>query len=292
MDLPHIGILTFPPGSTRFSPVNHCIYCETQDEQLTDEHIIPLGIGGALLLPQSSCTACAAITGAFIEQQCLRQLFQHIRLRYGFPTRRPRDRPKDFAAKVHASDEILDATIQLSDLPTCAWALPYFDTLPKSLNNEPESDTTLYRIMSCFADQDAPMLDKVGGGLPVSFGELKSDLFFRMLAKIAHAFAYALLGIDGFVPHLQHFIKDGIGNVGHFIGNEPRTADDIRHVHRLELSEYCTPNGARFLTVRMNLFSFLHTPRYVVVVGESIGEKYRLLQARCYVDTIELTVPK
>jgi hypothetical protein len=40
----------------KYSPVGKCIYCgkvETAQHRLTDEHILPSGLGGDLLLPKS-----------------------------------------------------------------------------------------------------------------------------------------------------------------------------------------------------------------------------------------------
>ena len=43
------------PVDIRFTPVGRCIYCggtkSADDSPLTDEHIIPAGMGGRLVLP-------------------------------------------------------------------------------------------------------------------------------------------------------------------------------------------------------------------------------------------------
>ncbi|WP_352916466.1 HNH endonuclease [Mesorhizobium sp. M1143] len=60
--------------------VGRCIYCDREPPQirLTEEHIIPKGLGGNLILPGSSCERCAAITGRF-EQRLLRDTFRFAR---------------------------------------------------------------------------------------------------------------------------------------------------------------------------------------------------------------------
>ena len=291
-NIPEIDSLEFPEQGTRFSPVWHCIYCETKDATLGKEHIISLGLGGDLLLPRSSCDACSRITGAIVENHCLRKMFLNLRLRYGITTRNPEDRPTEYPVKVHHSDGTSsDMLVPLPGLPSSAWTVPYFDTLPKALLGEEMGTTTTFRMMMSCTLEDTRQLAKNSGGQSISFGETDTHLFFRMLAKIAHSFAYALLGINGFQPYLQELILTGKGNVGYFIGCEPRQEGDDWLLHRLELCEFTT-RKARFLTVRMNLLSFLGIPRYVVVVGESIGDKYRLLETRCYADTIEFTLHK
>lgn len=47
-----------------FPPVGKCIYCGSTNN-LTDEHIVPFGLGGNLELPKSSCKECARITSKF-----------------------------------------------------------------------------------------------------------------------------------------------------------------------------------------------------------------------------------
>ncbi|WP_217539485.1 HNH endonuclease, partial [Stenotrophomonas sp. GbtcB23] len=52
-------------NSLRLAPVGASIYCGATDGRLTEEHIIPKGLGGTLVLPQASCDDCAAITSLF-----------------------------------------------------------------------------------------------------------------------------------------------------------------------------------------------------------------------------------
>jgi 5-methylcytosine-specific restriction endonuclease McrA len=53
------------PPDTVLAPVSACIYCGATepDTKLTDEHIVPLSLGGTLILPKASCLACARQTG-------------------------------------------------------------------------------------------------------------------------------------------------------------------------------------------------------------------------------------
>jgi hypothetical protein len=60
----------------RYAPAGFCIYCGARGPSvaLGQEHIVPKGLGGTLILPDASCRDCEKITGA-IEQQCLRRMF-------------------------------------------------------------------------------------------------------------------------------------------------------------------------------------------------------------------------
>jgi hypothetical protein len=78
--------------------VGRCIYCGTT-ESLSDEHVIPLGLGGRSILYDASCQSCANITSAF-ERVVLRDQFGAFRARVGVPTRRPKQRQAGFPARV------------------------------------------------------------------------------------------------------------------------------------------------------------------------------------------------
>jgi hypothetical protein len=58
------------------------------DAELTDEHIIPFGLGGREILPKASCKTCAKETGR-VEHRILRGMFWPIRLRQKVQSRRP-----------------------------------------------------------------------------------------------------------------------------------------------------------------------------------------------------------
>src|SRR6266571_8173848 len=88
-----------PTQSPRtYEPVGYCIYCGSTGP-LSDEHIIPLGLGGRLVLPQSSCAACSAKTSKS-ERTCLRSMYGPLRLLYGLPSRRKNKRPETLQLKI------------------------------------------------------------------------------------------------------------------------------------------------------------------------------------------------
>src|SRR6266581_4326688 len=74
--------IEFVTPNKRYAPVGYCIYCLTHSN-LTKEHIIPHGLAGnSLVLPESSCTKCAAKTRDW-ETACLRHLWWPFRTRIG-----------------------------------------------------------------------------------------------------------------------------------------------------------------------------------------------------------------
>ncbi|MGE0742901.1 MAG: HNH endonuclease [Hyphomonadaceae bacterium] len=83
------------PSQQRLSPVDRCIYCLATDA-LTDEHIIPVSLGGLLILPKASCPRCQVVTTRF-EQAVARHMYWPLRLRLGIEGSRKRKKPDALA---------------------------------------------------------------------------------------------------------------------------------------------------------------------------------------------------
>jgi hypothetical protein len=77
-------------------PVGRRIYCR-REEKLSDEHILPLSLSGAWILPKASCSHCRNETHAF-EGKVAGDA-QGFRTRYGLPSRHghPKTLPIHFA---------------------------------------------------------------------------------------------------------------------------------------------------------------------------------------------------
>jgi hypothetical protein len=70
--------------------VGRCIYCGSTD-QLSDEHIVPAGLGGDQILYKASCESCR-LKIKVIEDSCLGEM-KAIRYRRGIGLRRVKMRP-------------------------------------------------------------------------------------------------------------------------------------------------------------------------------------------------------
>src|ERR1700722_327750 len=84
-----------------YPALNRCMYCGSMSG-LSDEHVVPFGLGGRVIVPKSSCTDCAKKTGRF-ERTCQRTMFGPLRMYYDLPTRRPQERPKTLPLKVRVT---------------------------------------------------------------------------------------------------------------------------------------------------------------------------------------------
>lgn len=99
-----------------YDSVGFCIYCGAS-EDLRDEHIVPYGLGGNLVLPKSSCGACADITSKF-ERSVLRGSFWPVRVFREIQSRRKHNEaPKYFPLTVHKSDKEETFDILLGEYP-------------------------------------------------------------------------------------------------------------------------------------------------------------------------------
>lgn len=262
--------------SEKYAPVGYCIYCRAHGVPLTDEHIIPLGLGGNLVLPKASCAKCAAITGR-IEQFCLRNMFGVVRARMQFPTRRPKERHRLSPLHIVQNDNSVSTKqIPISDFPfgivlarlqppRILLGLPPVQNFPGAdfwrANIPDELQATATRF----------------GGKGFRLGSFHAGYFTRMLAKIGHAFAVADQGLDKFTPLLSDMIVGNYDTPNYLVGGNGHTETPATSmVHQLHLEvgwvdgvDYSSigPTDIQFLIVHIRLFAFLGSPQYHVVVG-------------------------
>jgi hypothetical protein len=267
------GFLPKQPRKLYPSP-GMCIYCGVKDN-LSDEHIIPFALGGNLIMQKSSCPACAKITSAF-ELTCLRTMYGPLRLLYDLPTRRPPKRPKKLLLKVkYSADETEWQTI-LVDQKKYPFLVtfPYFETPGIVSRNQihqskgPVTKRLWIRGASPYYSFHE-LLEKLLVELKAYsiFPESKAEVpaFCKLLAKIAHAFAVAKLGLSGFTPVLKPIIiQNNLSNCMHYIGSANKEEAPENILHKLNILEFNSIN-AIFVIVR--LLCKLGTPTYIVAVG-------------------------
>jgi hypothetical protein len=258
-------------GPTTYDPVGACIYCGTCEGQLTREHIIPLGLGGNWVLPQASCNACAAITRD-IEQFCLRPMLGPFRIRLKLPTRRPKERPATLPIEyVRTDGERERSSVPSEQFPGVCFGFRW--PAPGLLRGQPptenfEGDLVVRYIESEMRVHATPDRRKV------KLGAINMLLFARMLAKIAHSYAVANLGLNAFTPLLPDLIlgKSAVAPWlvgGDTSGSVPATQQDLHSVYL----QNCMTAGVEYTLVAVRLFGFVGMPRYHVVVGK-VGRKH------------------
>jgi hypothetical protein len=266
--------LPIHPAKT-YPTVNCCIYCGST-EALSNEHIIPLGLGGRWVLPKASCAECAKETGTF-ERTCQRTMFGPLRMYYDLPSRRRRERPKKLPLKVKVSP---DSDWSFIDVDREVY--PFLVLFPLlQIPDELSGCTTggergakvkhLWIRGASFRDGIIPHMEALAAELGVAAieptGTVSAPEFFRMLAKISHAFAVAEMGMGSFSPFLTSIICDAdTSNSAQYIGGLPLAEPAAVAIHELSFGSP-TGNRSDIVAVRIRLLATLETPTYYVTVG-------------------------
>ena len=189
----------------QFDPANACIYrcsgCVGCEAGLTDEHVLPYGIGGNIVLPKSSCPNCATITGR-VEQALLRGHWWPLRRVLGLRSRRSRQQPDSFTATRESSAGIEEVQIAAEDYP--GWIHLEFD--PPSIlrgvvsTNPPAAQRMYFKFYSeASITQPTRELIWLPGSQNLSVPvNLEVDDVVRFLAKVALSYAVGRRGVDAF----------------------------------------------------------------------------------------------
>ena len=258
-------------STTKYDPIGFCIYCKASGSSvlLTDEHIIPYGLGGRFLFLQASCKECEKITSKF-ERKCLREMLGNFRIHSNYPTRRKKERPKSLIANIIVDGQIEAKEVPVEDHPSII-ILPGFHP-PGLLRGE--SNLKVHReVRFWFKDIQGDVQSRIKriDAEKVRMNQaFPAGAFFRLLAKIAHGFAIAQYGPKAFKPFLPDLILDHCQNIPDYIGNVPEDfpQDAIPEaLHEIKLQRKET-EGAIYLVANIQLFANLGAPIYQVVVGE------------------------
>lgn len=117
-------------GKMEIPSFGECIYCGAlaKDVELTDEHIVPLSLGGNAVILDGSCKACASETTK-LENEIAHKVLWEFRAHVNAPTRRKKKRPKElpFSYSI-AGGEQQTKTVPIADhpffVPMPVWGRP------------------------------------------------------------------------------------------------------------------------------------------------------------------------
>lgn len=252
-----------------FQPVGHCIYCGSQNGKLSREHIIPFSLEGNLIFPQASCAKCADITKKF-EQTCSRGIFGPLRIRLGMPTRNPDERPAELSTIIVRKGVKEELRVPSDKLPVSCLGLK-LPTPGILMDKEPSSRFDRVEWVAGTKVQD--LQGFLAPGEAIRLGRMNPYSFFKLLAKIAHAYAVSQIGLRSFNHFLPDLILGKSHNHAHFIGgdldqpNVPHSLNNPFLLHYLNLDSVI---DSTYVRVSIQLFSFMGMPRYHVIVGEDL----------------------
>lgn len=248
-----------------YAAVKRCIYCGTSDAggaRFGDEHIIPEGLAGQLVLKEASCRRCEATINTF-ETRVMRTTFEAARRHLNIRSKKKgRKRPQTgvlgFPSFDNRSFEWRD--VDLAEHPF-TYQVPIF-VGPGLLTGHPvrQGEFAITGVGAYFAPG---ALANLQAKRAAAFTPFIPDDIARFVAKIAHAYAVAQLGIAGFQPLLLDTILGRDDNIALLVGSgEAPTPHGVGY-HQLGLFE-----ERGLLVAAVKLFAGLaDMPTYIAVVG-------------------------
>jgi HNH endonuclease len=258
-----------------YAPADRCIYCGSK-ENLTKEHIIPFSLGGTWTFPKASCNACAKITGAFEGEFC-RTILGPLRMLFNLPTRRPKERPKHLPLKVKYATST-DWEMAYVDRSICPFliGMPLYP-LPSVLTgvHDEESKGAATKQLwlrggGFWPDRDKHLqwlCDALRATEVMPSAEVPTEAICLSLAKIAHAYATAELGVDGFSPSLTNMIRNrDVSDRSKYIGGGEGNEAPVEELHDVAFAH--DDAASQLIVVKVRLLGILGTPTYTIVAGE------------------------
>jgi hypothetical protein len=257
-------------GHTRIPSRGVCIYCGKENLRLTDEHVVPLSLGGQHILEGASCLACADITKKF-EQDVAREMWGAARNSYNAPSRRKAKR----ASHVLLSDP--DRPDQKVKVPFSEYpAAMVFYKMGRAglLEGLPENVdlSSAWQLVAIHDDEKANKFqEKFGIRLTSKFRHVPES-YARLLAKIGYCHMLVKLEPKDFRPICLPYIL-GKPNASFIVGgsmNDLPPSAGFGYVLRTA----CFGTEDRLmLMAEIRLYANNGTPIYHVVVGDVNGSK-------------------
>lgn len=255
--------------------IGECIYCGSTDE-LSEEHVVPYGLGAGWVLEKASCKKHRDITSKF-ELEILRKLWGPIRAAINIQSRRGH-KNKLYPVTITQQDG-RTVTVHIDPAkfgaPMHYLMLPY----PRYLTDETgDRDFSFHgRVTHVLPDPE-----KFKDELRKAFNPRKVEIttnfrpvaFAQMLAKIGYGFAVGKYGLEGIkTRYLINAIDTGV-DIGRWVGclDHGSTSEGKEHIE-IEGGFINTPR--RDIAIQVRLFGNLRSPTYIVIVGEPKPELVR-----------------
>lgn len=281
--------------TTEFTHIGRCIYCDTTQGELTDEHVSPLGLNGCLILSKASCLDCNKVTLA-LEFHALRHMWGTARTEMGYRTRNKKGADDLYPTTVVRCGVQTVQNVPLNDaLKTIE--LPIFRP-PAVL--EGRIDTNIECISKDTFDlvERRTDLAKTLGVEEVCSPYCDPSKFARFVAKCSLGYAIEQYGIDAFDSfYVRSAILGKTNDVGRWVGSANTRELPVRN----------TPMSCGFrifpdndVLVKVKLFARFDGAEYITVVGRMTqfhADQYRQVRSereamRSWADVPDLTIPK
>ena len=241
--------------------VGKCIYCGSI-ENLSNEHVIPYGLGANLTLIDASCSKHRDITSRF-EGEVLRKQFINLRTTQKFPSRHKNNRPEYFEFIINGEKKI----VPVEDCPTMFMMLWFLE--PRSISDY-SYDKGIGVTGTSTHGKNLEVFQKKYAVREFAFSQDLGSDFARLIAKIAYCSAVFRYGLDSLEDvNILPSIKGEKDDIGYWVGCpiNYKSGEDIPlaeiYSHKIEVIE---DNG--HIRVKVRLFANYRTPEYLVIVGK------------------------
>jgi hypothetical protein len=262
-----------PSMNHYYAALERCIYCGERNlppgvARFSDEHIIPLSLGGNLILPEASCETCARTINKGIETVVAHQEWGLLRRKRDFPTRNRKARRESKTVTLRRVDGS-EMQISLADYSTPVMMYKFGEA--RMLSGLPAGTDHLRWTATILTSHEEEMATQRKYPEWNKQHTLKAQPypFARLLAKIGFAYSVAELGVESFTPLVTDIIlghsDDYFLTVGGTwdIGPAIKGGDHVTNISFRFISA-----KKSLLVVDIRLFSAIETPSYHVVVGE------------------------
>ena len=250
-----------------FEAANECIYCGSKDGELTDEHIIPEGLCGSMIIPHASCKTCQDKT-SLLELHVLRNDFGLLRRQLGINTRRSRKKKKRPTAIFSAFSGENEIDLAPEDVPApfamTTWAEP---GLLRGVDTGGQFESIVVRM--------ANTLGHPAPAEPITVRTLGDPTSLaRFIAKICHGLAYTQFTNKGYELTLGALVRGiDIASAPYLVGGsshhvERKIHDDGRAGLHYIAFEELNIGRTTYLVVHISLFHPFGGPMYQAVAGK------------------------
>jgi len=226
---------------------------------------------GRLTIAKASCESCRLITHGF-ETTCLRRMFGNFRVAANAPTRNKAQRPDTLTMPRINPDGVLGGQVEIAaqDYPRLL-SLPIFPP-PSILSGGGPPESVPVRVWAAVPKGEMGKVPS-RGAYNMLTGLLPIQAFARLLAKIAHCFAFVKMREEyqtDFDPLLLPCILRGEGSPFLLIGCPVHAPSKIPGaLHRLQCRTRHV-GSFEFLYVDVHLFSSYGAPLYRAVAGRRL----------------------
>lgn len=240
--------------------IGRCVYCDSIDA-LSDEHVVPYGLGGTWKLIDASCGDCRDATSK-IERIILREHFLAVRTVTRMPTRREAGRPAKLSQKLEGASGKMTLDLELESHPA-PLVFPLFESSPVGAD---DNDLPL-KYHALRVARRKGRLEEIAATTSADKWTLPCadpDTFARFLAKVGYCFAVGSFGLENIAEHfVRSFIKTGRPTIGKRLRSTDPPAQAINDgAHHLSVE---VEDGD--IISRVRLFAIRGSPIYSVVVG-------------------------